>query len=155
MTTTTYSTSNSSTFAGETLNSTSGLRLDLFLALSDGSVVINVDEYNTLDTSNNVSAANHWRYFPNALSPYNDCGASGPLGFAVFQGYYDSSNYTSGTALALYNTTYAMSCTATLYPTTSYVFNPQSDVATAYNAVGPVSPFETNASVSLSFTTYG
>jgi hypothetical protein len=167
--TTTISSSNSSSTATsattisysesqQNLNSTSGLRLDLLVAPSIGTAgtfVISVDEFNTLNTPNNASTTYQWKYSADSLSPYNDCGASGPLGFAIFQGYYDLSNYTNGRALPLYNTTYAVTCTSTILPATHYVFNPQSEIATAYNARGPVSPLETNTSVSLSFTTKG
>ena len=142
----------------ETLNSTSGLRLDLLVAPSNaskGEMLIRVDEYNTLDTSNNATAPNEWRYSQDLLNPYNDCGTSGPLGFAVFQGYYDMTNFTSGNALLLWNTTYVETCSSTIYPVTNYLFNPGGDIATAYNAMGLVYPFDTNASVSLSLTTEG
>jgi hypothetical protein len=142
----------------ESLNSTSGLRLDLFVAYSNGSLgsmAIRVDEYNTLESVNNVSTAIHWKYSSDSMNPFNDCGANGPIGFAILQGYYDLSNYTSGKALLLYNTTYSVTCTSTFYPVRYYLFNPQSDVATAYSAYGVDSPLETNASVSLSFMAKG
>ena len=48
-----------------------------------------------------------------------------------------------------------VTCSSAIPFSHSYLFNPGGDIATAYNAMGLVSPFDTNASVSLSFTTEG
>jgi hypothetical protein len=108
----------------------SGFRLDLFIApciSTAGLLVINADEYNTLNLVNNISTANDWQYSPTSLT-HNPCGATGAVGVAIFSGYYTLSNFTSAKALPLYNTTQGFSCTVSA-PNGYYMFNPQSSDA--------------------------
>ena len=129
---TTPATSTSISPTQSSSNSSSGLRLDLFVAPSNGSVgslVINVDEYNTLSVANNISLMNEWQYPPTSLNPYDPCGAPSVVGFAVIHGYYNLSNYTKANALTLYNTTFAFTCTTTYVGDYHYLFLPDSNVA--------------------------
>jgi len=110
--------------------SSSGFRLDLLVAPCIGTVgllVINADEYNTLNLLNNVSEANDWQYAPTSLNTYNPC-VTGAVGVAIFLGYYDLSNFTRAQALPLSNNTKGFSCT-TLPTNGYYSFNPQSSQA--------------------------
>lgn len=141
----------------QSLNSTSGLRLDLVVAPSNGSlgsIVININEYNTLDQVNNVTIENNWNYSEQYLNPFDGCGLTEPLGLAIFQGYYDLANYTRASALTLYNTSVAISCTTTVnVPTSYYSIRAQSDQAAV---VYPSTNFvDLNTTLSLSFTTKG
>ena len=133
-------------------NSLSGLRLDLFVAPSNLSYgeVINVDEYNALNSLNNVRNNNEFQYPANSLNPYDPCGLIGPVGFAVFQGYFDLSNYTTATALRLYNETGDTCITTVSVQDSYYSFQPRSDLATLVYPSGTFA--DTNTTVAMSFT---
>jgi hypothetical protein len=136
------------------LSSLSGLRLDLLVAPSNGSLgslVINVDEYNTLGVTNNASLANDWLYPPTSLNPYDNCGAPGPVGFAIFQGNYGLDNYTTAKALTLYNSTFAFTCTTTYQGNYEYSFSPESNLVFFANSGKTLYNF----SALLSFTAKG
>lgn len=110
----------------------SGFRLELSIAPSNGTFgeAINVNEYNALSTVSNVTLENNWSYPEASLNPNSPCPLNGPIGFAVFQGYYDMSNFTKASALKLFNTTHGYLCTAfTSSGNTYYSFEPQSDQA--------------------------
>ncbi len=119
-----------------TSNSSLGLRLELQLFTNtSGSLTIKVNEVNMLRISNNVTAANSWRYTPAIVNAYSGCGGAvlggwtslieGPAIFAVFRGNYDLTNYTTGQPLTLYNTTY-METGCPGYPVHNYVYAPMS-----------------------------
>ena len=120
-------------WTGEEENSTSGLRLSLSIAPLNGSartLIINVDEFNTLSTMNNLSSSNDWMFDPDSLNPYNPCGSPGPVGFEILQGYYDSGNYSSGEqVLAHDNSDLTYMCTMSIGNNAIYSFSPQSDRA--------------------------
>lgn len=127
-----YGVSTSATTIWTSSTSASGLQLDLSVAPSNGTagaLVINVEEFNLLNTENNVSMASNWVYPQASLNPYDNCGAPGPVGFAIFRGYYDLQNVSSASALALYNTTWAFTCTTNYAGNYGYSFKPQSDFA--------------------------
>ena len=108
-----------------------------------GLLVINADEYNTLNLVNNISEANDWQYAPTSLNTYNPC-VTGAIGVAIFSGYYDLSNFTRAQALPLSNNTKGFSCT-TLPPNGYYMFNPQSSqtvIVTSHNYI--ITPSLTN-----------
>jgi archaellin len=74
-----------------------GLTLGLHISMNaTGALSISTNEANVLDRVNNVTTANDWAY-PNTDYP---CGnwAHFPVQYALFQGYYDTSNYTSASA---------------------------------------------------------
>lgn len=96
-----------------------GLTLELQLSeRSNGRLAVRVDELNTLDIVNNVTAANPVRFPQAILNAYSGCAGvdisdgwtsvlGGPAIFAIFQGDHGSNNYTTDHPLTLYNTTYA------------------------------------------------
>lgn len=151
-------TSSSTTNSTSSIQGANGLRLDLSVAPSNGSIgtwVISADEYNALNSVNNVTIANNWSY-PESyeLNPYGPCGLVGSVGLGIFQGYYGMNNYTRASALALYNTTLVFLCTTTAsVPNAYYSIRPESTLATV---VYPNSMFSNmNTSLSLSFGTNG
>ncbi len=95
-----------------------------------GALNIVANETNLLDRANNVTTADLWPY-PNTTS--SPCGNYDhfPLEYAVFQGYYDATNYTSGASLALYDTQYLYPCPTISTPYAYLVFAPLSDAAAA------------------------
>ncbi len=116
---------------------------DLILTLQvtpkgDGTFTIDVYVANKLGRLNNVTTESQWRLQPGDFDAFDSCGMSYsfPFGFAIFQGYYDLRNYTQARPLALYNTTYASTCTTTLYPVAYYLFGPYSDTAEAFDSRG-------------------
>ena len=133
-------------------NSSDGLSLNLqVLPGGNGTFTVTAYESNLLGSVNNVTEANQWKYPADLLNPANNCAPTNdPVGFAIFQGYYGMSNYTSGKALPLYNTSVEFSCTENIYPN-EYLFQPLSDSISVYNH----GQFETNGTASLSLLTDG
>jgi len=122
-----------------TSGSANNLQLTLQVAArGNGTYKVEVQEINLLTEPNKVSVGNQWPYPPVYLDPFDGCGAysSRPIGFAVLQGNYDLADFTQGKALPLFNTTYASTCTTTLYPVAYYRFNPSSDVANLTDSRG-------------------
>ncbi len=125
------------------LNPHTGLRLGLNLSLAPNGVNVAVNEYNTLDTVNNVTAADPPLYPAAVVDAYSECAGEfpnpdgwaselgGPAIFAVFQGNFDSSNYTAGRPLTLYNATHALPYCVGLR-VGQYSFQPLSTQAGAY-----------------------
>ncbi|MDG6999640.1 MAG: hypothetical protein JRN15_11045 [Nitrososphaerota archaeon] len=132
----------------------SGLSLYLSAVVtSNGSVMITVDANNTRGTTNNVTVSNEWQYSPQTLNPYNPCGAPGPVGLAIFRGYYDMGNFTGAQSLILYDASVTYMCTTAVYaPNSYYLFSSHSDRATFVN---PLYPQKFNTTLSLSFTAKG
>ncbi len=144
--------------SGSDTDTSLAISLQLSLAPSNGSlgeIVIREDLLNVLNTRNNVSAKQDWLYSPNYLNPFDPCGPPGPLGFAVFQGYYDRSNYSSATALTLYNSSIPFFCTTNIFPITYYLFNASSDVASSYTSNGPQYPSGEGFPLAVSYSTGG
>jgi len=88
------------------LNSSDGLGLSLqvepsFNGSLAGNYTITVHETSFLNSVNNITQAGEWGYPKGSLNPANPCGpeAPTPVGFAVVQGRYGQSNYTSAEAL--------------------------------------------------------
>ena len=133
-------------------NSSDGLSLNLqVLPGGNGTFTVTAYESNLLSSVNNVTEANQWKYPADLLNPANNCAPTNdPVGFAIFQGYYGMSNYTSGKALPLYNTNVVFHCTENIYAN-DYLFQPQSDSISVYNH----GQFETNGTASLSLLTGG
>ena len=125
---------------------TTKLQLQLSLNASSSSesgvaVSVSVDEYNTLDSTNNVAAANNWLVAINSLDGA-PCWSDGfTVGFAIAEGYYTSSNVTAAKFLDLVNPGATYSCPLYLgYGNpTGYLFRPMNDTAASYGCVG-VSP---------------
>ncbi len=151
-----------STYAGvgvtssfQTLGSTStqdealGLRLSLHIsANATGALSISTNETNLLNKVNNVTAANDWPY-PNTNS--NPCGNYDqiPTEFAVLQGHYDMSNYTSASSLTLYDPGDFYSCPTEVFPGPYLLFAPLSDNVSRSYSSGYESSFLASASYSV------
>ncbi len=116
----------------ESLNSTSGLQLELATNVSviythpqfpneSSGILVLISLFNTLATSNNLSAAEEWALpdlSPGLCSNYNQ-----PFGIDVMKGYYTSSNITSSTPLPLF----APSFCPVYFPPAFFVFDPKSN----------------------------
>lgn len=107
-----------------------GLSLGLRLAADNsngGSVRITVEELNLLNRVNNVSATSSWQIPNESLrGPWETT----MVGYAIYHGFYDASNFTSGKPLPLVEIgSGRVSCTPCPAPT-YYLFQPNSDNAT-------------------------
>ena len=60
--------------------------------------MVKLDEYNTLNSVDNVTAANRWAINLNNL---NDICTTNLMGYAIYQGNYILNNYTHATPFAL------------------------------------------------------
>ncbi len=87
-------------------------------------VQIAADEYNTLATANNVSAAAQWGL--NGLS-LGSCGTDAyPFGVALYRGSYTAGNVSAATPLQIYP---IIACPMLIRLVTGYLFQPTSDLA--------------------------
>lgn len=138
-------------------NSTLGISLELKIVLSNDSgwPVISAQVLNIKNVQNNVSAADEWRYPSDSLNPFSPCGAIGPLGFAVFQGYYNLSNFSSANALTLYNSNVSYTCTTISSPIVYFIFNASSNFASPYSSNGPQYPSIGGVPMSVDYMTSG
>jgi hypothetical protein len=140
-------------------NSSIDLRLDLNLVgFPNGTLRISADEYNTQNTIVNISAAADWPYSQTTLQSYNGSCSNAilPLGIAVFQGYFVSSDLPSAQAATIYDGSSAgTSCTtsgnSTATTPTQFVFYSLGDSAAVYTSKG----FMGNYNVQLSVWTSG
>lgn len=127
-----------------------GLSLQLRLAADNsngGSVRITVEELNTLNRMNNVSAASDWR-IPNASlrGPWQTT----MVGYAIYRGFCDTTNFTSGTPLPLTEIgSGPASCTPCPAPT-YYLFRPMSNNATT--SPGTEFWYTSSSAMSINFT---
>jgi hypothetical protein len=115
------------------LGSTIGLRLDLSLASnSNGSIGVVVDEFNILDHLNNITADTRWPV-NQFLWTRDVCGppTGVPMGYAILQGDYSQTNFTTGTPLYIEAEPSSLLCPYEA-PTPYYAFKPLSDVAATY-----------------------
>lgn len=87
-------------------------------------VTIVIDEKNTLSKTNNVPDLDKWQTDELSLGP---CIAA-PIGIALLQGYYTSSNFSAATPLVIFSDPSSGHCPIEVRPT-SYSFQPSSDVA--------------------------
>jgi hypothetical protein len=148
-------------------NSSSGLRLDLSLSINatNEGIVIAEDEFNTLQTTANVTAGDgHWP--PGLFAPnIPPCGGPvyyPPMGYAVYEGDYGLNSFASGTLLQLVAPGPTPSCPV-LGAVSSYLFGPTGDSALlyfqveAYNGTNgaPLPPPPENATISDSHTVTG
>lgn len=119
-------TNSTTPFVGAGVGSLGTNNLLLRLSVNDTSISqgqsfgLNVSEYNTLTSTNNVSISSQWvvqgatQSCPNQLYPF---------GISVFQGHYGASNVTQGTPLQIFPIT---ACPMFIRLITGYVFQPQS-----------------------------
>lgn len=97
-------------------------------------VAVVIDEKNMLATVNNVSASDGW---PLRGLSVGSCGALNyPMGVAIFQGYYMSSNVSSATPLQLYKPG-IYHCPMILAEINAYAFQPSSDIASVFGSCDP------------------
>jgi hypothetical protein len=117
------------TLTTATVQSGNGLQLQVTVnaaALSPGEPLrINVSEYNTLYTNNNVAAATNWGVNGLTIGACPNINVL-PFGAAVFQGHYDARNISQGTPLELFG---AVSCPQLMRLITGYNFLPVSSSA--------------------------
>ncbi len=110
-----------------------------------------IDEQNTLAAVNNVSASNGWPLRGLSVGP---CGTLNyPMGVAIFQGYYTSSNVSSATSLQLYQPG-IYHCPMILGGINAYVFQPSSDIASVFGSCDP-NPCLTDFKISSEITVTG
>ena len=136
-----------------------GLTINASAFIEGEGINITVQVINALQTVNNVTTTNDWAYTGN-LNPFAGCPVGGPLGLAIFQGNYGSTNFTSGEPLTLYTTEEIYLCTTTtVVGNTSisqknyYSFQPHSDQSAFISP--SYTPDNMNTTVSLSFSTNG
>jgi hypothetical protein len=128
------------------LNPSTGLQLDMNLSIDPSAgLTVKLDEYNTLGTANNVTAANKWPIPPNNLGDF--C-MTNMMGYAVYQGNYGLNNYTQVIPLALAPPNVQTNCRST-NPPHYYLFSAQSSVA----SISPGSNFPSTSSTSLAIST--
>jgi len=127
------SSGNSSAAYTSVTNSSDHLRFSLQLSYNDnGSLTIKVDEFNLLDSPNDVTATNGWAYPSNSLDPFNNCPIFLLDGFAVASGHYEMNNLSEANPLRLYNAESGqLSCSSDSYPN-EYEFQPLSDRVSNY-----------------------
>jgi hypothetical protein len=123
--TTTESTTTATTTSTQSEN---GLQLQVSLnatSLASGEPLqINVSEYNTLPTNNNIAATN-WGVNGLTIGACPNLNEL-PFGVAVFQGYYNAQNISQGTPLELFA---AVPCALLIRLITGYDFLPNSSNA--------------------------
>jgi hypothetical protein len=136
------------------LNSSDGLGLSLQVEPSlNGNYTITVRESNFLNSVNNVTEADEWKYTQDSLAcgpdPYTN-----PVVFAVVQGRYGQNNYTSSKALPFYNTGNLYPCgeVKILGGPYAYAFQPLSDAFSFPS--GSTQPEIGAASVTISTSGY-
>ena len=135
------------------VNSSLGLRLDLNVTVTgSGYVTVQGDDFNALNSTSNIRASNDWPMPPGTVNPYDECPVGFPVGIAILNGSYSEDNFTSGNALALYNTNNIASCTESApVGMTSYSFRPLSTYAT--ELVGNQTSY--GASTTISSSSFG
>lgn len=124
-----------------------GVTLGLQISTNaSGGLSISTHETNLLNRVNNVTTAGNWSY-PNVNS--EPCGNSDqfPIEYAVLQGNYDTSNYTSASALTLYDPGDVYLCPTEIFPGTYLFFAPLSDNVSHFSA-GQEASFLASASYS-------
>lgn len=94
-------------------------------------IVVTIDEQNTLTAVNYVLASDNWLLKGLSLGP---CGTLNyPVGVAIFQGYYTSSDILSGMPLQLYKPG-IYSCPVILADIKACAFQPTSDIAGVFES---------------------
>jgi hypothetical protein len=122
--------------SASTLNSTTGLSLNLNLSTNSNDwVIVTVYEFNTLDQATNVSVADSWPSNTSLfqwVQSYNDC--CGMAGYELLQGNYGLNNFSQGTALWLQPKPSLLGCCVEVEPPTSYAFKPLSEADVLYGS---------------------
>lgn len=145
------------------LNDTLGLNFSMTLnstVLNSGqSISITFDEWNFLDSFNNVTASGNWSYSDFQGSPCYSGPAlpNLPFSIAIVQGYYTESNLTGTISLPILSPPGAWySCPLMGGPPTEFDFYPTSDrvIVCAPEFSGPPSFINESATQTLSFNGY-
>ena len=113
-----------------------GLRLSLDLSgNSNGSVTVAIEEFNTLDKSNNVTGADSWPASQANMSLWTgtECPSTLPLGYEILKGNYGENNFTQGVPLYLKAQFYMPSCAVYGDGLGNSVFMPLSNQVGRYN----------------------
>ncbi len=123
------------------VDSANNLQLQLSLNASSSSasgimVSVTVDERSTLATTNNLTAANEWPLTLNGLNGPPCWPGNYPVGLAIAEGHYASSNMTLAKFLDLVNPGATFGCPAGLSDIARYVFQPMNDSAMVYGSCG-------------------
>lgn len=160
--TTTSTTGQSSTSASTTTtpqggqsasaNSQYGLKLVVNMNATEivpgQSVEINLTEFNTLASVNNVSASGDWAV-PVALGPCEN-EFSQPFGIAVYAGHIDPQNVSQGQQVDIFP---VVACPMYIRLVTGYEFQPQSNLALTLPESGAIpSPLVGSVVVSMSYS---
>jgi hypothetical protein len=128
-TTSTSTVSSTSGQTGTTSASEFGLQLQLNVnttTVSTGqAILVNVTEFNTLNSVNNVTKSSDWQVQGAAISSCPNTNDQ-PFGIALYQGHYTPQNISQGIQLGIFPIT---PCPMFERLVTGYVFQPQSDVA--------------------------
>jgi hypothetical protein len=97
-----------------------------------------MDDYNTLASTKNVISASDWAVALNGDNGPPCLDNSYPVGVAVAQGYYTSSNVSTTKFLDLVDphATYACPDFAAFGDAAGYVFQPMSEIAASYGCIG-------------------
>lgn len=133
-------------------NSSNQLQLSLQLSrYGNGSFTVTVEDFNVLNSTDNVAGIDGWSYNPYALNPYDSCPSPLPLGFALAEGYYTTDNLSSALPLPLYNTTILASCSLSVF-TGEFAFRAMSDIFT--QDAGTAYPFTDTAQLSFLVSGY-
>ena len=126
-----------STASGQTSQSTSaenGLRLSLSVnpsvIYSGGTVTVSISDFNTLPTSNTptITGAPAVNGITLTLGPCSQL----PLGFGIFEGYYNEGNLSSASPLDIFRPGVVYSCPAE-FNIAYFSFSPQSDDISLYS----------------------
>ena len=106
---------------------------------------INVSEYNTLSTDNNLTAATNWGVNGLVIGACPNLNTL-PFGVAIFQGSYDAQNVSQGTPLEIYG---AVPCPQLIRLITGYDFLPDSSNAAIMPGGDLASPTPMSATVTV------
>ena len=95
-------------------------------------LVMCIDEYNTLDKFNSVTAENNWKFFDLAIGP---CGHTAgdyqsEAGFSLFRGNLSASELTSTDEVDIYTPSPPEMCPQHILLISGYLFQPKSDLET-------------------------
>ncbi len=117
------SASSSATALSSQQSTSLGLALGLSVSTnSTGALFISTNETNLLNRVNNVTTANNWPFPDTNSSPCGDYNQL-PIRYAVLQGYYDKSNYSSAAALDIYDPAAPVSCPTVSAPIPYLLFD--------------------------------
>jgi hypothetical protein len=126
-----------------------GLKLNLQISVNTtGALSIFENETNLLDRVNNVTTADNWPFPDTGSEPCGNFNQS-PIEYAVLQGHYDASNYTSASALTVYDPANVYFCPTMTAPIPYLLFAPLGDNASRFYSSGQEGSFLVSASYSV------